>query len=125
MGVPHTCVVTFPLCHAHPVDAVGPQCLFCDGDTLSQIKAEKEVSSTHFLLDCIHVMGVVVLLSVAVAIQGGFKIRRFTTICSPMPCVEEVELELSQKSVICSGRTKYNPQESPYTLCEWRPALLP
>lgn len=52
------------------------------------------------------------------AMQGGFKIRRFTTICSPMPCVEEVELELSQKSVICSGRTKYNPQESPYTLCE-------
>lgn len=64
-------------------------------------------------------------VSVAMVMQGGFKIRRFTTICSPMPCVEEVELELSQKSVICSGRTKYNPQDSPYTLCERRPAKLP
>jgi len=71
------------------VDAVGPQTLFADGEGLGQIKAKKE---------------------------GGFMLRKFTTLCSPLVCVEESALQLSQKCILCMGRAKYNSQGSLHTL---------
>ncbi|XP_011407139.1 PREDICTED: E3 ubiquitin-protein ligase MYCBP2-like, partial [Amphimedon queenslandica] len=71
------------------VDAVGPHCLFTDGTDLKQIAAKKE---------------------------GGFSLRKLTTICSPIPIVEERPLQLSQKSIIVLGRAKYDNQGSLHTL---------
>ena len=71
------------------VEAVGPQCMFSDGKDLLQIMAKKE---------------------------GGFSLRKLTTLCSPIPVVEEKTLHLLQKSVLCLGRSKYNTQSSLHTL---------
>ena len=45
--------------------------------------------------------------------------RKLTTICSPIPVVEEKPLQLSQKSVIVLGRAKYDNQSNLHTLCEY------
>ena len=44
--------------------------------------------------------------------------RRFTTLCSPLPVVEEKALQLSQKTVLVMGKAKYDSQETIHTLCE-------
>ena len=50
--------------------------------------------------------------------QKGFVVRKFTTLCSPLPCVEEKPLQLSQKSVLCMGQAKYDSVEAIHTLCK-------
>ena len=44
--------------------------------------------------------------------------RKFATLSSPMPVVEEKALQLSQKTVLVMGKAKYDSQESIHTLCE-------
>ena len=57
------------------------------------------------------------LLLYTLLLQGGFALRRFTTLCSPLACVSEKSLQLSQKSLLGMGRTRYDPQESQHTIC--------
>ena len=45
-------------------------------------------------------------------------LRKFTTLCSPLPCVEEKALQLSQRSVMGVGRAKYITQDSLHSICE-------
>ena len=45
-------------------------------------------------------------------------LRKFATLSSPMPVVEEKALQLSQKTVLVMGKAKYDSQESIHTLCE-------
>ena len=51
-------------------------------------------------------------------------VRKFTTLCSPMVCVEEKGLQLSQKSILCMGKAKYSSQKTLHTLCEDRSCLV-
>jgi len=67
-------------------------CLFTDGEMLGQIRAKKD---------------------------GGFVVRKFTTLCSPMPVVEESQLHLSQKSVLVMGKAKYDNQGELHTACKY------
>ena len=45
-------------------------------------------------------------------------LRKLTTLCSPLACVSEKQLELSQRSVLGMGRTKYDSQGTQHTICE-------
>ena len=51
-------------------------------------------------------------------LQGGYVLRKFTTLCSPLPCVEESAVQLSRKSVMGVGKAKYVTQESIHSICE-------
>lgn len=53
-----------------------------------------------------------------VSSQGSFVVRKFSTLCSPLPIVEEKSLELSQKSVLVMGRAKFDIQKDMHTMCE-------
>lgn len=46
-------------------------------------------------------------------------LRKFTTLCSPLACVAEKQLQLSQKSLLGMGRTKHDSQDSQHTICMW------
>jgi alpha-tubulin suppressor-like RCC1 family protein len=48
--------------------------------------------------------------------EGGCVLRKFATLSSPMPVVEEKALQLSQKTVLVMGKAKYDSQESIHTL---------
>jgi len=50
--------------------------------------------------------------------QGGFLIREFTTLASPLISVEEKPLNLAQRNLLCMGKAKYDQQEHLHTLCE-------
>ena len=50
--------------------------------------------------------------------QGGCVLRKFSTLCSPLAVVEEKKLQLSQKTVLCMGKAKYDSQESIHSICE-------
>ena len=45
-------------------------------------------------------------------------LRKFTTLSSPLPVVEEKALQLSQKTVLVMGKAKYDSQDSIHTLCK-------
>ena len=45
-------------------------------------------------------------------------LRKFTTLCSPLPCVEEKSVQLSQRSVLGVGKAKYVTQETLHSICE-------
>ena len=51
-------------------------------------------------------------------LQGGFLIREFTTLASPLVSVEEKPLNLAQRNLLCMGKAKYDQQEHLHTLCE-------
>jgi len=45
-------------------------------------------------------------------------IREFTTLASPLICVEEKPLNLAQRNLLCMGKAKYDSQERLHTLCK-------
>ena len=45
-------------------------------------------------------------------------LRRYTGLCSPLTCVYEKPLLLSQKSLLGMGRARCDLQESPHTICK-------
>ena len=51
-------------------------------------------------------------------------LRKFTTLCSPLPCVEEKALQLSQRSVMGVGKAKYITQDSLHSICEFQKVVL-
>ena len=48
-------------------------------------------------------------------------LRKFTTLSSPLPVVEEKDLQLSQKTVLVMGKAKYDSQETIHSLCKTLP----
>ncbi len=57
-------------------------------------------------------------------------LRKLSPLISPIPCVEEKLLPLSQKSLLGMGRAKHDPQESQHTICKqstrlWAAAAAP
>lgn len=72
-------------------EAVGRQCLFSDGANLRQIIAKKD---------------------------GGCVLRKLKLHVSTISTEEEKSLQLSQKSVLCLGRSKHDTQETLHTICE-------
>lgn len=51
-------------------------------------------------------------------------LRKFTTLCSPLPCVEEKALQLSQRSVMGVGKAKYIAQDSLHSICEFQKVVF-
>ena len=44
-------------------------------------------------------------------------------LCSPLPCVEEKSVQLSQKSVLGVGKAKYVTQDTLHSICESHPCF--
>lgn len=87
-------------------------CLFADQEGLGQILGKKEVSV------CVCLNTTSSAVTSCCLLQGGFVLRKFTTLCSPLACVSEKQLHLSQRSLLGMGRAKYDPQDTQHTICE-------
>lgn len=51
-------------------------------------------------------------------------LRKYTTLCTPLACVAEKQLQLSQRSLLGMGRTKYDTQDSQHTICKGAPLAI-
>lgn len=113
-------IILCPSCCITVDDSLGSQSLFITGEKLGQIRATKEVCCVcvYVRMWCVYVHVWCVFKMLGVSMQGGFLIREFTTLASPLVAVEEKPLNLAQRNLLCMGKAKYDQQEHLHTLCK-------